>query len=221
MNLQEIRDYVREHMDLEEEDLPNDVIDRFIREGSKKIETSEQRWPFYEASFTYQTVAGTGSVELGSIGGNLKRIASILYDGKPLEWVSIDEYDDIWAAKSGEPKKYAEWGGAILLGPVPDSAYDLTVRGYRSQSDWIAEGAGAVPDMPEVLHNTVANWVLYRSYAQQEDPELAHLYRELFDTELNEVGRRLTELSLHRPFILNRVDQTERAPNPYRYDLPW
>lgn len=41
MTLQQMRDYIRLHLDLDEDDLPNTLIDIFIREGSKRVERAE------------------------------------------------------------------------------------------------------------------------------------------------------------------------------------
>ena len=215
MNLQDIRDYVRSHMDLELEDLPDVMLDVFIREGSRKIEYSEQRWPFYERTATVATSPSTGTVSLASLG--LRKVASVVFDQEPLRWISVEEYDDLWGYYEGRPTKYAEWEGSILLGPVPDQAYDLLIRGYRPQDDWVAAGTGAEPDVPEELHNTVALWALHRAYAQQEDPEMASFYRAVFDQELNEFGRRITEMPLHRPLVMGGAALRRRRSRP-RYD---
>lgn len=212
LSLQQIRDYVRNHMDLEVEDLPDAVLDVFIREGSRKVESAEQRWPFYEASYSAATAAAVGALAKSAVSPELKRVSEIVHadNGDILTWVSVPE-SQRFNGQSGRPTHYAEWGDDILLLPTPDAVYSLTIFGYRHQRDWVAEGAGAEPDMDEPLHNTVALWALHRAYAQQEDPEQAGLFHSLFDTELNELGRRLTEMPLSRPLIMNRQRRRLRS----------
>jgi len=219
LSLQQIRDYVREHMDLEPDDLPDTVLDVFIREGSRKVESSEQHWPFYETFFSHVTTAGNPFLLKSAIDPTLKRIQEMTdgENGRPLQWISIAEAEE-FEGQSGRPLYISEWGDVGFLFPTPDAAYSFTVFGYRHQLDWVASGAGAVPDMPEPLHNTVALWALHRAYGQQEDPDMASMYRQMFDQELNEQGRRLTEMPLSRPLIMNRRGKPAHRRGRPRFD---
>jgi hypothetical protein len=221
MNLQEIRDYVRNHLDLELEDLPDPVVDVFIREGSRKVEYSEQRWPFYEDIVTWSTIAGGASTPFADISPTLRRISAIVHaDNRALQWISTEAAADRFnAEQTGRPTHYGEWGENLLLFPTPDEALAVTIYGYRKQTDWTAGGAGAEPDLPEELHNTVALWALHRAYAQQEDPEMAGLYRNIFDQELNEFGRRMTEMPLTRPLVMNRTRRRPRSRPRFDWEV--
>jgi hypothetical protein len=99
------------------------------------------------------------------------------------------------------------WVNVIVPVPAPDTANQVSEFGYRWQTDWMAGGAGAEPDMPEPLHNVVAMYALARAYGQQEDPEMTQMYMGMFERDLNEQGRRLTEATMGRPLILNRFGQ--------------
>lgn len=217
MTLGEIRDYVRTHMDIEEEDLPDHVLDIFIREGSRKIEYSEQRWPYFEASATLTTTPGMLAVPKSSVASDIKEVASITLDGRNLSWRSMEELQT-YGQSMGWPRLFSEWGDNFHLWPTPDAEYQLLVRYYRKMRDWVSEGAGAVPDLPEELHNTVAQWALHRAYAQQEDLEQAQVHRTIFDQELNEFGRRLTEMPLHRPLVMGGRGRTSRPRGRPRFD---
>ena len=48
MNLQELRDYVRTQLDVDEEELPNPLLDAYFSEGFERTIALEVRWPFYE-----------------------------------------------------------------------------------------------------------------------------------------------------------------------------
>jgi len=218
LNLQQIRDYVRVHMDIEEDDLPDPVLDTFIREGSRRVEYSEQRWPFYEAWSTLTANPGWTLYALDGFSGNLRRLAAMTLENENLEWRSPEEIQEMSSTTTGRPRYFTEWGGMVVLWPIPDAAYEFIVRGYRAQNDWVADGAGAEPDMPEELHNTVALWALHRAYAQQEDPEMASLYRNTFDQELNEFGRRMTEMPLQRPLVMNGRGKTSWRRSRPRFD---
>jgi len=208
LSLQQIRDYVRAALDLEIEDMPDVLLDMYIREGSKRIERAEPRWPFYEVLTSWPlTVNPFLAYPLTSIVANLDQVASIsLENFGPLKWVGADVYSELQAQSpdaAGRPVYYTQWGVNLLFHPTVDATYNTIVRGYRSATDWVAAGAGEQPDMPDELHNTVATWALSKAYAQQEDPELSALYERQFADELNEFRRRLLVTPPQQPLVLN------------------
>ena len=48
MNLQQLRDYIRVQLDMDEEELPNALLDSYLSEGFLRTISMEVRWPFYE-----------------------------------------------------------------------------------------------------------------------------------------------------------------------------
>lgn len=208
LSLQQIRDYVRTALDLEIEDMPDTLLDIYIREGSHRIERAEPRWPFYETITNWSIdVNGFGLYPITGIATDIDQVASINVTGwGPLKWIGPDAYNELQSTgpnATGRPVYYSRWGDNLLFYPTVDASYPAVVRGYRKAADWVAAGAGAEPDMPEELHNTVATWALSKAYAQQEDPELASFYERQFSDELNEMRRRLLVMPPQQPLVLN------------------
>jgi hypothetical protein len=208
LDLQQIRDLVRTSLDIEQEDLPDVLLDAYIREGSKRIERAEARWPFYEVRFDFApTPSVDGLYDIAAIDPELDQIASIAISPfGPLQWIGADVLTALQGQQPstvGRPRFYSTWAASIAFHPQLDVVYDMEVRGYRRALDWVSDGAGATPDLPDELHNTVALWALGKAYAQQEDPELAGLYERQFSDELNEFRRRLVVTPQHQPLVLN------------------
>lgn len=210
LTLQQIRDYVRTHLDLEVDDLPDPLLDTFVREGSKRVERAIPRPPFYEKIYPWSLVPAVSQFyPKSSIGQDLDQITSIAYDTlshPPLIWIGFDAYLEHKAARPnalGRPMYFSEQAGSVVVFPKPDTTYVMTVIGLRRAVDWVAAGGGAVPDLPDELHNTVALWATCKAYAQQEDPELSALYERQFADELNEFRRRLTITPHAQPLVLN------------------
>jgi hypothetical protein len=221
LDLQAIRDYVRGHMDLDIEDLPDVVLDVFIREGSKRIERAEARWPFYEETFTLTTTVGTSDYDFSTIASNVDEIASIVGPRWTLRQLGRDEGDSDYPlniTSSGEPAYFSVWGSTLRLYPVPDTSYNLVIRGYRTANDWVADGSGAEPDLPSDLHNTVAQWALARAYAQQDDPEMAALFERQFADEIALFRRRFNDAPRMQPIVLNGHTT---SPQPWRPRYDW
>lgn len=226
LTLQEIRDYVRESLDIEQDDLPDSLLDAYIREGSKRIERAEARWPFYEATYGVTLPSGETSVAKSTVGADLDQIVNIVHDNgsyPSLEWIGFDVYQELLKQQpdtTSRPMYYAEWGDTLHFFPEADTSYAVTVYGYRKAADWVSQGTGATPDLPDELHNTVAMWALQRAYSQQEDPELSALYERQFSDELNEFRRRLVLTPQKQPMVLNRGPLRSRDAllNRLRYD---
>lgn len=215
LSLDQIRTYVRTHIDLDDEDLPDSLLDLFIREGSKRIEKASSRWPFYESAWTLATVAGQRDYPFSAIGTDLDQIAAVAHDQAPLEYIGSDLYsilNPVSATSQSRPQRFAWWNSTLSLWPTPDAAYTLYIRGYRKPTDWVSNGAGAQPDLPDELHNTVATWALAKAYIQQEDPELGQLYERQFVDELTEFKRRIAETPHPQPLVLNATPMSRQGP---------
>ncbi len=210
LTLQEMRDFIRTHLDLEVEDLPDTLIDRWLREGSKRIERAEVRWPYFEKFYTWVVAFNPFLLfPKTTIGADIDQIASITHSTLAfpnLIWVGPEAWQELTASRpsaTGRPIYFSEWQGSILLYPNPDTSYTLRVFGFRKAIDWVAAGAGATPDLPDELHNTVMTWGLAKAYAQQEDPEMASFFERQFLDEVKEMTRRLVITPLHQPLVLN------------------
>lgn len=205
MDLQAIRNHVREHLDIEQEDLSDTLLDDFIREGSHRIEQAERYWPFYQKLFPFQIPAGQVSVTLTGIASDLTEIAAVTRsDGRHLSFLGPHEFEQRrFTSQSGNVCYFTQWGDTISWGPAPSAATDVVIRGYRRPVDWVAGGAGEEPDMPVELHNTVALWALQQAVSQQDDPEKAATYERMFADELNLYRRRFTQANMTAPMVLS------------------
>lgn len=224
LSLDDIRTFIRSHLDLDTDDLPDALVDVFIREGSKRVEKAHTRWPFYEATWPLTTVAGTASYAYASIDSTLDQIAAVSGADFELQWIGYDLYTantQVLSNASGKPRFYSTWGSKLYLAPKPDAAYALTVRGYRKASDWMAGGAGALPDLPDELHNTVALWALAKAYAQQEDPEMASYYERQYIDELNGFMRRIVETPHAQPLVMGGTSSRPKGVMWSRLRYPW
>ena len=204
LNKQQIRDFVRSHMDIEIEDLPDAVLDVFIAEGFHRIVRAEKRWPFYVKRWSISTVADTDEYNLDTVAADIREIASIKGERYTLKWIGSDTADVLWpvdGTHTAEPTHWVVEDRTLLLYPSPGEAYDLVVRGYRIPADFGAAAAGDEPDLPLDLHNTVAVWALAKAYLQQEDPEMAAVYERQFADELNLMRRRLNDTPAAQPLI--------------------
>ena len=129
MTLAQIRTQVQGMLDIAENDIPNSVLDTFIAQGFDAIVYSEKRWPFFEVSTTFQTVAGQSDYALDSIGATpstgMREIFSLRTDSEICEYIGRDlggHRNPLDSLGSGSPTQWSYWATRSRFYPTPDSA---------------------------------------------------------------------------------------------------
>lgn len=219
MNLQQIRDFVRLHLDIEIEDLPDAVLDVFIAEGVNRIATAEKRWPFFKQRWDLETADDQDAYDLTTLSPTFKEISGIKGPRWTLTWIGEDDAAVYWpenVTSSSEPTHFSIENDTLYLHPTPNDSYALIVRGYRKPTAMAA--AGDEPDLPEEFHNTVALWALAKAYSHQDDPEMGQLYERQFADELGLFRRRFVDTPAPQPLVLNSGTRPGGFGSRLRYD---
>ena len=223
--LDELRRYVRQHLDLDESEVPNDLLDVWARDASIKISRTRKRWPFLEASWTLTTVPGQRDYnlyDLNLLSPAVDEIVSIVRDDRRLTFMGRDEAEGAYlpyqSNSNGFVSYFNVWNGVLRLYPTPDFADVLDLRGYRKVNDWVANGAGAVPDFPDDFHDAIRLYLLAMAYLQQEDPEMASQFMAAFTSEMDLLKKQYGDAPGAYPLIFGggpRVRRSDRLPFPF------
>ena len=204
MNLQELRDAVRIQIDFDEEDLPNSLVDQYLREAFHNTINSEGSWPFYQSSWDLIADDGDDRLERPS---DLERVASLIDvgSGERLWQINHDAAEDNMLGRggSGVPRMFSLWGNHIWLWPASNTERHYRLRGYRKPRDWVGQGAGGVVDADERLHGLLVHYAVSRVYAQQEDDILEELYRRHWMAAVENARLAITRPDVGTPVILN------------------
>ena len=159
MQLSEMRNFVRNVVDIDSTDVSDTTMDSFIREGYNAVVYSEKRWPFYEVATTFATEADKKDYTLTDVGENIKvthdgvefagtsvpktpgmrDIASLKTDSHVLEFIGYDDADTVYPLNSNtqsDPWYWSFWGDQVRLYPTPGAATTIYVRGYRNAIDF-------------------------------------------------------------------------------------
>lgn len=205
--------FVRSITDLDEADLPAVLIKQYMKDGFQRIINLERRWPFFETTYSLNTVADQRDYPIKNIGetlpgaedGDLREVISIIDNsssGNRLSIVSLDDAEAVWHGSFDTPSRpllFAEWGDVIKFYPKPDVVYPLTIRGYRKpRYDWVADGTQQV-DCDERLHDAIAYYAVSQVYKRQEDSEMSNVYKQSFDEAVS-----LARNDLMRPLVIAR-----------------
>ena len=84
-----------------------------------------------------------------------------------------------------------------------NGAHPVQIRGYRYPTDWIAGGAGAVPDCDARLHMLLAHYAIALAYAQQEDEVLEDVYMKRWQAGFAAARNAIVNPRHHRPLVFN------------------
>lgn len=124
-----------------------------------------------EAEYSFATTPGTASYSLASLISDYDFIFHVT--GKSPdenEWFEIlpTEYQNLKNSLSEEtyarglPERYSRWNANLILFPVPDEAYSITLLYKKALGDVGIAG----PDIPEAWHEYVFLGALYRFFRE-------------------------------------------------------
>lgn len=219
--LDQLRIYVRQHVDLDESEIPNALLDVWARDASIKIARTRKRWPFFETSWVLTTTNGVRDYALSALSPTPDEVVSIVRNDRRLTFMGRDEAEAAYLpyqTSQGFVTFYNVWGDTLRLYPTPDMADTLYLRGYRKVNDWVAEGAGAVPDFPDDFHDAIRLYLLGMAYLQQEDPEMAQQFISAFNAEMDVLKKQYGDAPGAYPLVLGggpRVRQPGRLHFPF------
>jgi hypothetical protein len=208
MTAVDIRNAVRSITDLDSDDLPDELLNLYIRDGYYRILDTEKRWSFLEYSFSFTTQSGVRAYEIAELTDEpLGQVVSIIDNrgvGYRLDMIGYDMAEATYIGSydtANDPLFYAVWAGQIHLYPKPNNARTLVCRGYREPYDWQTEG-GAV-DAPPSLHFALVYYACSRVYQQLEDSAMAEMYKRAYDEGVALAVRTATTPTSHSAMVLS------------------
>ena len=203
-----LRQTVRDITDLDAEDLPDSLLNLYLRDGYYRILDLEKRWPFLEKTFTFNTVAEQRAYSISAFTADpMAQIVSIVDNtnvGLRLDMVGYDMAETTYVGSydtSGDPLFYAVWAGQIHLFPKPNNVRTLTVRGYREPVDWITTEGNV--DASANLHFPLAYYACSRVYQRLEDSVMASEYKRAFDEGVLLAKEAILKPSSHAHMVLS------------------
>lgn len=207
LTLQDYRDLTRTWFDLDEEDLPDILIDTWVQEGFDLAVVPELSWLYYQHTISFATVPGVNAYSLSDGTDELHTLyAAYTPRGRiaPTGHFSAQSVFTTESNREGEPVLYSVWNDQVYLWPTPNAVYNITVDGWRKPQDWIADGAGGVPDCPTEFHRPILTWVKAKAYFQQDDPEVAAQFEKQFSSQLQAIHTRFIADQAGVPIVMNK-----------------
>lgn len=214
--LQNIRDFARLTLQTDSTDLPDDLVDAFANDAATRVIGLRDDWPHMYSEGTMNMVSGTGSYVLSSGSFNPTTFTTVesIWDDAVFGWslsqIDYQEAAGRWlgptASVTSDPRFFSVYGGKVYIWPKPNATRTLRVGGYRSPTV-MATGADS-PDLPSQFHTGIQFAVVSMAYAQQEDAELAQVWKQYANESVSVALRNLFMNRRHRPIILFGRDQS-------------
>lgn len=208
MNTQEIRDYVRAHLELDDEELPDTILNVYLQDAFERTISMDNRWPRNEQTYSVSKIAGSDSVTLPA-GLSIPSIMSVTStaNGYRLAIIAHENAEDAFVPNytegGGNPVYVSFWGGQMYLWPKvdTDTSYDVTIRAYAAPT-WTG-GASDIPDLDSRLHIALAYYAMALVYAAQEDEVLEGVYMARWNRDTTQTIKAIMEPVHNHPLVLH------------------
>ena len=216
MTLTQMRTQARAIVDIDSTDISDTVLNNIIGQGFDAVVYSEKRWPFYDISTTFSTVASQKDYPLATVGASvtqgLRDVVALRNDDHVIQYIGSDHADKNYpldVASSGEPWEWSYWNDTVRFYPTPSSVETIYVRGIRNATAF-GQGSSdsATPDIPDPFHAVLVTYAIAKCYLQQEDPVMADQYMRSYMIELDNVARRYSDTPSPQPLIANSRTST-------------
>ena len=208
VDVQTIRNYVRNHLEVDDEELPDTLLNPYLQDAFERTVALDNRWPRNEAVWPVSKVAGMTNVSMPADMLASGIVSVMSHDGtRRLTYITQENAEDMFTVNTvtatGDPVYWSTWGRELSLWPNPglDNTYDFTVRGYR-QPVW-SDAASTIPDVDARLHPAIAYYAMGLAYAAQEDEILEGVYMARWDRDARALMGAIMDPPRHRPLILN------------------
>ena len=222
LTLAQMRTFVGELSDLdigfdENDDISTDLVDGFIKEGFQKIVALSQRYPYYQDTVGFVTIANqrgyqsSGTWDITA----LESIIAVINNGptsgnngqgNALVYIDQARAESIWVGSQDQadiPAYFSIWDGYLNLWPKPNVAYSMTVRAFRKPLyNWFSDVNAAI-DIDPRMQLPLINYVMARIFQFQEDPEMSREYMSSFEKAVAIIQGQLTAPSSNRQLIMS------------------
>lgn len=195
MTVQQLRDYVRDFLDTDEEEIPDSLLDVWRNEATARIQRTISPWSFYETLWSVTTDQQT--IAFDYFDPEIDMVTSVEAPNWTLRYVphqlAVGRY--AWGDPTGVPQEFSvarteSSGQQIVLWPSPSQSATYVIRGYRVPAD-VTDPSGTI-DLPGEVHPLVGEWMLARAYEMQDDNVMSSQKMQMFERELEGYRRRFT-----------------------------
>lgn len=186
-------------------------IHSYINDAQRDI-FNEYRLPFMETTQNYTLTSGVSDITDGNgLPTNFVQAIDIFLttSGKEsrLEYKDIREIDqdytdpdDTTRHTSSVPKYYYYYAETIKVFPVPDDAYTLTLRYFKSPTELSSNDD--VPEIPSEFEEILVMGAAYRVMQVKDQYDIAAIMQNKYDELLQKLVVRYSQGQVGKPIVM-------------------
>ncbi len=217
----DVATHLREYFDVDNTELTDSMIARWVSSGWVKIARKVNNWPAYQTSTELSTVVGQKDYPMP-----LKMLASV---SERVAYGVLREIDQATGERlfpppfnvSSYPAYWSIWNGLLRIWPTPNAVYLLDVRGYRAPVNPLNIAATDAIDLPtQDAEDALILWCIFQASLHQDDYLRPTVYRKEFEEMLRTVE--FDAVADHEgPIVLNSVSTSDATLLPRRLRFPF
>lgn len=165
-----LREDLRTHLGMDSNDLDDTDADRLLNRSWWSV-SSQLRFSERDGTYNFDTVAGTRSYSWASDMDAVQRVVAKRSDedtygplAKIDDWNMFAMRDDD-SGVEGRPVRYSLRENNIILDPVPDDVYNVSVKYLKTLADLQSSG----PDAPQEWHEVILWGAISRGFFSRGD----------------------------------------------------
>lgn len=140
-------------------------------------------WYFLESTNTSLTIDSTGKITSPT---SISKITSLIdtSNNRVLEPIEHDTLVQMYPSRiteTGYPKLYYQTAGDFYVWPIPDATYTYHLKYMRLHPELTSSDVESAIYLPARHHRVLVLGALSKMYAEDDDPELAAAYDEMFE----------------------------------------
>ena len=153
VDVQSIRNYVRNHLEVDDEELPDNLLNVYLQDAFERTMALDNRWPRNETTWPLSKVIDSYTRCRCPPTADPSIVSVVARDKhQRLTYITHENAEDMFtrtrSMHDGRSRVLVDVGARAVAVAEPrlsDQTYDITVRGYR-QPVW-DERAGTIPDL--------------------------------------------------------------------------
>lgn len=211
----EIRDWVRQQTLVESDDFSDAKLNTVLDQGIREIAMAH-RWPFLEASTTFQTTEDVAGYPFPS---DFARLEAVYFDGgDPLvETTRRDAQKEFGDETASEAERYYFWQEQINLAPIPNVAFvDVNVD-YQREPTLLANDTD-VPEFHSAFHMILAEYGAAKVWEREEDLERSAFHARMFARGVRDMIDFYSARGKDDPIIFGENTARVRTPWSWQRD---
>jgi len=218
VDTQSLRNYTRAQLEVDDEELPDAILNVYLQDAFERTIAMDNRWPRNEGSWSLSQLPGNDGITCPP-DMNIPSVMSVVAtdNGYRLAIIAHENAEDQFVPinSSGyvEPLYVSFWAGKMHLWPrlAPEQSFDIQVRAY-TQPIW-DNTASAIPDLDPRLHIALCYYAIALAYSAQEDEVLEGVYMARWNRDVMQSIRAIMEPVHNHPLVLHGGSRIGGTPS--------